>query len=101
MRASRATWYRRRHRPAHATDVANRVRAELAAQRVQVHFDGIALDRLVPAVELLLELRTRQHRRGSRHQGFEQGELAWRERDRLAGPGHLARGGIERDVAVL
>src|SRR5215470_3297920 len=61
MRLRRARF---RDHPAYAADIADRLGAQLAAQRVDVHFDGVALDFLVPAVELLFELRARKDRAG-------------------------------------
>ncbi len=45
---------------------------------------ALLLDLLVPAIELVLELRARQDRAGPREQRFEQRELARRQRDRFA-----------------
>src|SRR5262245_45907760 len=89
-----------RDHPAHAADIADRLGTQLAAQRVDVHLDRVALDLLVPAVELLLELRARQDGAGTRKERFEHCELARRKRDALAAQPHLARDGKELDVAV-
>jgi hypothetical protein len=77
--------------PAHAADVLDRVGADLASQAMQVNFDGVALDLVAPAVDLLLELRAREDRAGSREQRGEQRELARRQRDRLTAQEHFPR----------
>lgn len=62
--------------PAHVLD---QFRAELLAQPVHVHLDGIAVDIVLPALELGLELGARQHHARAREQGFEHGPFAGRK----------------------
>ena len=88
-----------RDHPAHAAHVADRVGAELAAQRVQVHFDRVALDLVVPAVEPLLELRARQDGAGPRRAAPRAART--RAADSATGApcdAHLARRRIELDA---
>ena len=62
--------------PAHVLD---QPRAQLLAQPVDVHFDGVAVDVILPSIELGFELRTRQHRPGTGEQRFEDGPFARRQ----------------------
>src|SRR2546421_7295375 len=65
-------------RPHAITDAANvedEIGTELAAQRVNVHFDRVALDFLAPAVEALFYLRARQDRPGPLHEQPQECEL--------------------------
>ncbi len=81
---------------AHGVDEAV---AELAAQLMHVDRDRVALEFLAPAVQAILELRARQDRAGTQHQGFEHRVLARRQRDRHAALRHLAGGRVEGHVA--
>ena len=66
--------------PPQAAHVADRVGRQLAPQRRKVHFDRVAVDRVLPSVEPFLELRARQDRAGTRRQRLEQRVFAPRKR---------------------
>src|SRR3984957_3481537 len=80
---------------------ADRAAAELAAQAVNVDFDGITADLFIPAVQAVFELRARHHDPRPLQQCLENGVFVAGQRDRLAFA--LARAGhrIEVQVAVL
>jgi hypothetical protein len=64
------------HHVAHAADRADRVGAELAAEIVDVHLDGVAFDFVTPTVESFLELRLGERRPRPLQQRRKQRELA-------------------------
>src|SRR3984885_2781950 len=86
---------------ADAAQSADRSTAELAAQAVNVDFDGIAADLFIPAVQAVFELRARQHGSWPLQQGLEYGVFVAGQRDRLAFAFDRAGHRIEAQVAVL
>ncbi len=75
--------------------------AELAPQVVDVDLDSVAADRLVPAVQLFLELGARHDRAGALGERREQGELAARHLDRRAVPPDRVRRRVQHQGAAL
>src|SRR6516165_7366247 len=70
-----------RDHPPDTAHVANDIGPELAAHSMYVHLHRVALDLLVPAVELFLELRPRQDCARTFEERLQQRELAPRQRD--------------------
>lgn len=62
----------------------------LASQTVDVDFDGVAADVVVPAEDFLFELRARKHVARSGEHGFQRRPLSCRQFDLGAGHVHLA-----------
>src|SRR5207244_9987404 len=78
---------------AEAAHGLDRVAADLGAQVVDVHFEGVAADLLVPAVEARLQLAARQDTPRPLDQRLQQREFAARRsEERRVGKG----GGTQR-----
>src|SRR6202789_564760 len=80
---------------------ADRATAELAAQAVNVDFDGIAADLFIPAVQAVFELRPREHGARPLQQRFEHRVFMSRQGDRQAAAFARAGDRIEPQIAVL
>src|SRR5579871_772758 len=91
-------------RPHAVADAAHRqdeLRAELAAQPVDVHLHSVTLDLLSPAIQPLLNLRAREYRSRTLHQKLQQRKLTRRECNLDAVLGDAVRGRIERHAEML
>src|SRR6202020_2648153 len=71
----------------HAAQRANGVAAQLAPQTVDVDFDGVAADLLIPTVQAILQLGARQHGPGPLQQRLKHSEFV--------------RGQVYRNTAAL
>ena len=96
----RGSWLARHH-VADAAHIANPVAAQFAAQGVDVHFDGVAADFFLPAIEALFELAARERHAGGFHECMQDAEFACREGDFVAVEAHFVAGRIERQRAVF
>src|SRR5476649_2626826 len=85
---------------AHAPDRQYLLRANLAPETVDMHFNGIAAHFLTPSVQLLLQFRTPEYARGLLDQHLQQRELAWHQRQRHTSLAGLVRGGIKGKFAM-
>src|SRR5262245_24954359 len=90
-----------RHEVTHTAWCTDRIRPELAPQRMYVHLHRIALDGIVPSIQPIFELCTRQYGARTLHQRLEHRELARRQLHWGAPNGHVVRRGIEPDAVVL
>src|SRR5258708_10457680 len=67
------------HHPADPADILDNVLSEFAADIVDQHVDGVALDFVTPAVKGVFQLRAGENCPGTFHQGSQQGEFPCRQ----------------------
>src|SRR5690242_4788610 len=90
-----------RNEVADAPQRTDHVGAELATQRMDVDLDRIAFDRLIPAIQPILQLPARQHRARALQQCLQYRELVGRQQDRRSALLHGVGNRIEPDAAML
>src|SRR5260221_13894054 len=88
------------HHPADAAHIADRKGPELLAYGMDQEFDGVALDFLVPSVDVTFEVAAGEDGAGAREQRLKHGEFARRKEGGLAEEGGFPGRGIEADFSV-